>query len=92
MLSQAILVDTTIYLAQEDFKNPPALARGVCQNDGFSSSDMTLIIQLTVGKDVIFDEGFEVKYHVPDKDVECPEILKSASSAIQTPNTRHLYT
>ena len=31
---------------------------------------MTLIIQLTVGKDVIFDEGVEVRYHVPDKDVE----------------------
>ncbi|RKU19859.1 hypothetical protein C6500_10060 [Candidatus Poribacteria bacterium] len=51
------------------FTKDNVLAAG-CYNDGFSSSDMTLIIQLTVGKDVVFDEGFEVKYHVPDKDVE----------------------
>ena len=51
------------------FTKDNVLAAG-CYNDGFSSSDMTLIIQLTVGKDVIFDEGFEVRYHVPDKDVD----------------------
>ena len=51
------------------FTKDNVLAAG-CYNDGFSSSDMTLIIQLTVGKDVIFDEGVEVKYHVPDKDVD----------------------
>ena len=51
------------------FTKDNVLAAG-CYNDGFSSSDMTLIIQLTVGNDVIFDEGFEVKYHVPDEDVE----------------------
>ena len=51
------------------FTKDNVLAAG-CYNDGFSSSDMTLIIQLTVGNDVIFDEGFEVKYHVPDEDVD----------------------
>ena len=51
------------------FTKDNVLAAG-CYNDGFSSSDMTLIIQLTVGKDVIFDEGVEVKYHVPDEDVD----------------------
>ena len=51
------------------FTKDNVLAAG-CYNNGFSSSDMTLIIQLTVRKDVIFDEGVEVKYHVPDKDVE----------------------
>ena len=51
------------------FTKDNVLAAG-CYNDGFSSSDMTLIIQLTVGNDIIFDEGVEVKYHVPDKDVD----------------------
>ena len=51
------------------FTKDNVLAAG-CYNDGFSSSDMTLIIQLTVGNDVIFDEGFGVKYHVPDEDVD----------------------
>ncbi len=51
------------------FTKDNVLAAG-CYNDGFSSSDMTLIIQLTVGNDIIFDEGFEVKYHVPDEDVD----------------------
>ena len=51
------------------FTKDNVLAAG-CYNDGFSSSDMTLIIQLTVGNNVIFDEGFEVKYHVPDEDVD----------------------
>ena len=51
------------------FSKDNVLAAG-CYNDGFSSSDMTLIIQLTVGNDIIFDEGVEVKYHVPDKDVD----------------------
>ena len=51
------------------FTKGNVLAAG-CYNDGFSSSDMTLIIQLTVGNDIIFDEGVEVRYHVPDKDVD----------------------
>ena len=51
------------------FTKDNVLAAG-CYNDGLSSSDMTLIIQLTVGNDIIFDEGVEVKYHVPDADVD----------------------
>jgi len=45
------------------------LAAG-CYNDGLSSSDMTLIIQLEAGGDIIFDEGAEVKYWVPAEDVD----------------------
>lgn len=37
-------------------------------NDGFGSSDITLIIQLEVDGNIIFDEGAEVKYLVPDAD------------------------
>ena len=44
------------------------LAAG-CYNDGFSSSDMTLIIQLKAGGNIIFDEGAKVKYLVPEADV-----------------------
>lgn len=45
------------------------LAAG-CYNDGFGSSDMTLIIQLEAGGNIIFDEGAEVKYLVPEADVD----------------------
>lgn len=51
------------------YTNGNVLAAGN-YNDGFSSSDLTLIIRLEAGDDVIFDEGAEVKYHVPDQDVE----------------------
>ena len=39
-------------------------------NDGFGSSDLTLIIQLEAGRKVVFDEGEEVMYHIPTADVD----------------------
>jgi len=39
-------------------------------NDGTNSSDLTLIIQLEAGGQIIFDEGVEVLYHMPTEDVD----------------------
>ena len=39
-------------------------------NDGFNSSDLTLIIQLEAGGKVIFDEGADVMYHITTGDVD----------------------
>ena len=39
-------------------------------NDGFGSSDLTLIIQLEAGGKIIFDEGADVMYHVTTEDVD----------------------
>ena len=39
-------------------------------NDGFGSSDLTLIIQLEAGGKIIFDEGADVMYHITTADVD----------------------
>ena len=67
----AVLIIVSTYADADPllFTKDNVLAAG-CYNDGFASSDMTLIIQLEAGGKIIFDEGAKVKYHVPEKDVD----------------------
>ena len=69
LLAVLIVVSGYAHAAPQLFTKNNVLAAG-CYNDGFGSSDITLIIQLEVGGKILFDEGAEVKYLVPDKNVD----------------------
>ena len=60
-LAVLIIVSTYADADTQLFTKDNVLAAG-CYNDGFASSDMTLIIQLEAGGKIIFDEGAKVKY------------------------------
>jgi len=45
------------------------LAAGI-YNNALTSSDMTLIVRADVGGKTIFDEGYEITYIIPDKDIK----------------------
>ena len=63
-----IVASTSAHAAPQIFTIGNVLAAGN-YNDGLSSSDITLIIQLEAGGNIIFDEGAKVKYLVPEADV-----------------------
>ncbi len=69
ILAVLVVASTYAHAAPKLFTTGNVLAAGN-YNDGLSSSDITLIIQLEAGGNTIFDEGAKVKYLVPAADVD----------------------
>ena len=59
------------------------LAVGI-YNNALTSSDMTLIIRADVGKNTIFDEGYEIAYTIPKSDIKDWNTVKFDASGWKT--------
>ena len=71
VISFSILLTSVSYAAEKPllYLKDNVLAVGL-YNNALTSSDLTLIIRADVGKNTIFDEGYEIGYTIPKNDIK----------------------
>lgn len=67
----AICISSASYSAEKPllYVKNNVLAAGI-YNNALTSSDLTLVVRADVGGKTIFDEGYEIVYIIPDKDIK----------------------